>query len=158
MGQMSNPDDAVVAEVTEPAPVETEPAAEPAPGETEPAAEPAPVETETAAELESVEPEPTVAAEPTPDMPPHQRFELAADREAAFAAAQAALAEGRCIVLPTDTVYGIGADAIDRIVAQLEVHGMTALGEHRDIDLATQARTMRQFLRTRYPEPSPYES
>lgn len=29
---------------------------------------------------------------------------------------------------------------------------------YRDIDLATQARTMRQFLRTRYPEPSPYES
>ena len=132
MGQMSNPDDEVVAEgtepahvETEPAAVETEPAAEPAPVETEPAAEPAPVETETAAELESVEPEPTVAAEPTPDMPPHQRFELAADREAAFAAAQAALAEGRCIVLPTDTVYGIAADALnpDAVQGLLDAKG-----------------------------------
>lgn len=37
---------------------------------------------------------------------------------------------------------GIGADAVDRIVAQLEAHGMTALGEHRDIDLAASRRIL----------------
>ncbi|MFV8825319.1 iron-containing alcohol dehydrogenase [Thauera sp. WH-2] len=42
--------------------------------------------------------------------------------------------------------YGIGADAIDRIVAQLELHGMTALGEHRDIDLATSRRILEASL------------
>ena len=42
--------------------------------------------------------------------------------------------------------YGIGADAIDRIIAQLEVHGMTALGEHRDIDLATSRRILEASL------------
>ena len=38
--------------------------------------------------------------------------------------------------------YGIGADAVDRIVAQLEAHGMKKLGEHRDIDLATSRRIL----------------
>lgn len=38
--------------------------------------------------------------------------------------------------------YGIGADAVDRIVAQLEAHGMKTLGEHRDIDLATSRRIL----------------
>lgn len=38
--------------------------------------------------------------------------------------------------------YGIGADAVDRIVAQLEIHGMKKLGEHRDIDLATSRRIL----------------
>jgi NADP-dependent alcohol dehydrogenase len=42
--------------------------------------------------------------------------------------------------------YGIGADAIDRIVAQLEAHGMTALGEHGDIDLATSRRILEASL------------
>ncbi|AZZ97054.1 iron-containing alcohol dehydrogenase [Pseudoalteromonas sp. R3] len=32
--------------------------------------------------------------------------------------------------------YGVGADAADKIVAQLERHGMTALGEHQQVDLA----------------------
>ncbi|RZM84665.1 NADH-dependent alcohol dehydrogenase [Pseudoalteromonas rubra] len=32
--------------------------------------------------------------------------------------------------------YGVGADAVDKIVAQLERHGMTALGEHQQVDLA----------------------
>lgn len=40
------------------------------------------------------------------------------------------------------SAYGIGADAVDRIVAQLEAHGMTALGEHRDIDLAASRRIL----------------
>ena len=38
--------------------------------------------------------------------------------------------------------YGIGANAVDRIVAQLEAHGMKKLGEHRDIDLATSRRIL----------------
>ena len=42
--------------------------------------------------------------------------------------------------------YGIGADAIDRIVAQLEAHGMNALGEHGDIDLATSRRILEASL------------
>lgn len=56
------------------------------------------------------EPEPEPQAEPTI---PHQRFDLATEREAGFAAARAALAQGRCIVLPTDTVYGIAANALN---------------------------------------------
>jgi NADP-dependent alcohol dehydrogenase len=32
--------------------------------------------------------------------------------------------------------YGLGREAVDAVVAQLEAHGMTALGEHKDIDLA----------------------
>jgi NADP-dependent alcohol dehydrogenase len=31
--------------------------------------------------------------------------------------------------------YGIGADAIPALVAQLERHGMTALGEHQTLDI-----------------------
>jgi NADP-dependent alcohol dehydrogenase len=31
--------------------------------------------------------------------------------------------------------YELGRDAIEKIVAQLEAHGMTALGEHRNISL-----------------------
>lgn len=33
--------------------------------------------------------------------------------------------------------YGIGADAVAPLLAQLERHGLTALGEHQDVDLAT---------------------
>ncbi|MCF2907599.1 iron-containing alcohol dehydrogenase [Pseudoalteromonas sp. DL2-H2.2] len=32
--------------------------------------------------------------------------------------------------------YGVGAEAADKIVAQLERHGMVALGEHQQVDLA----------------------
>ena len=38
---------------------------------------------------------------------------LSEDREGALSAAQDAIAAGQCIVLPTDTVYGIGADAFN---------------------------------------------
>jgi NADP-dependent alcohol dehydrogenase len=31
--------------------------------------------------------------------------------------------------------YGIGTDAIPALVAQLERHGMVALGEHQNVDL-----------------------
>ncbi|GAA2179526.1 hypothetical protein GCM10009785_06500 [Brooklawnia cerclae] len=45
--------------------------------------------------------------------PTSSRFDLSQDREAAFDAAARAIGQGRCIVLPTDTVYGIGADPFD---------------------------------------------
>lgn len=41
-----------------------------------------------------------------------------ADAEAAFAAAAAAVAAGEVIVLPTDTVYGVGADATSGAAVQ----------------------------------------
>jgi tRNA threonylcarbamoyl adenosine modification protein (Sua5/YciO/YrdC/YwlC family) len=41
-----------------------------------------------------------------------------ADPEAAIAAATAAVRAGECIVLPTDTVYGIGANALDAAAVQ----------------------------------------
>ena len=42
--------------------------------------------------------------------------------------------------------YGIGAEAIDRIVAQLEAHGMTGIGERREIDLAFSRRILEACL------------
>jgi tRNA threonylcarbamoyl adenosine modification protein (Sua5/YciO/YrdC/YwlC family) len=38
-------------------------------------------------------------------------WDIGADPEGAIDAAAAAVGDGKCIVLPTDTVYGIGADA-----------------------------------------------
>jgi tRNA threonylcarbamoyl adenosine modification protein (Sua5/YciO/YrdC/YwlC family) len=40
-------------------------------------------------------------------------IDLNADPDAALDAAEAAVRAGACVVLPTDTVYGIGADAFD---------------------------------------------
>ncbi|MCA0294911.1 MAG: threonylcarbamoyl-AMP synthase [Actinobacteria bacterium] len=45
-------------------------------------------------------------------------FDISVDPEAAIDAAAAAVADGRCIVLPTDTVYGIGADATSALAVQ----------------------------------------
>ena len=42
--------------------------------------------------------------------------------------------------------YGIGTDAPQRLLAQLEAHGMTALGEHRDMDLALSRRVLEASL------------
>ena len=42
--------------------------------------------------------------------------------------------------------YGIGTDAPERLLAQLEAHGMTALGEHRDMDLALSRRVLEASL------------
>ncbi|MBK5915616.1 iron-containing alcohol dehydrogenase [Rhodocyclus purpureus] len=42
--------------------------------------------------------------------------------------------------------YGIGADAVPRLIAQLEAHGMTALGERRDMDLALSRRVLEACL------------
>ena len=45
-------------------------------------------------------------------------FELDTDPEAGLAEAAAAVANGECVVLPTDTVYGIGANAFDKAAVQ----------------------------------------
>lgn len=42
--------------------------------------------------------------------------------------------------------YGIGAEAIPALLAQLERHGMTRLGERRDVDLAVSEAVYRQCL------------
>lgn len=42
--------------------------------------------------------------------------------------------------------YGIGTDAPQRLLAQLEAHGMTALGERRDMDLALSRRVLEASL------------
>lgn len=42
--------------------------------------------------------------------------------------------------------YQLGADAIDPIITQLEVHGMTSLGERRDVVLATSRRILETAL------------
>lgn len=42
--------------------------------------------------------------------------------------------------------YQLGAEAIDPIITQLEVHGMTSLGEHRDVTLATSRRILETAL------------
>lgn len=47
-----------------------------------------------------------------------QRFDVRADPVGAIDAAVAAVGEGACIVLPTDTVYGIGADAFSADAVQ----------------------------------------
>ena len=53
--------------------------------------------------------------EPTPTA---QVFDVAAQRDEALKAAVAAVRAGECIVLPTDTVYGIGANALDAAAVQ----------------------------------------
>lgn len=45
------------------------------------------------------------------DTPPPVTHRLDEDTQAGIAAAAQAVADGECIVVPTDTVYGIGADA-----------------------------------------------
>ena len=47
-----------------------------------------------------------------------QLFDCATQADEALAAAEAAITAGECIVLPTDTVYGIGAAAIDAKAVQ----------------------------------------
>ncbi|MCE9687977.1 iron-containing alcohol dehydrogenase [Shewanella sp. AS16] len=34
------------------------------------------------------------------------------------------------------SAYNLGAEAVDAVIAQLQAHGMVALGEHQDVDLA----------------------
>ncbi len=61
------------------------------------------------------EPEPE---DPEPEEPTYQRFDVRTHAAEALAAAAAAVKAGECIVLPTDTVYGIGANAADRDAVQ----------------------------------------
>lgn len=84
-----------------------------------------PVAQDAGAEPAEPQPEP-VAAEPVStsdepdesDEPTWQRFDLATEAEAGFVAAAEALADGRLVVLPTDTVYGIAADALSANAVQ----------------------------------------
>lgn len=52
------------------------------------------------------------------DAPTHTVHSLADDSAAGIAAAAAAVSAGECIVIPTDTVYGIGADAFSSQAVQ----------------------------------------
>ena len=42
--------------------------------------------------------------------------------------------------------YGLGREAIDPLLAQLEAHGMTAIGEHHNIDLAVSRKILEGAL------------
>lgn len=42
--------------------------------------------------------------------------------------------------------YDLGNEAIDKVVAQLEHHGMTALGEHSDVTLAISRQILEKAL------------
>ncbi|MGK5025108.1 iron-containing alcohol dehydrogenase [Janthinobacterium sp. RB2R34] len=42
--------------------------------------------------------------------------------------------------------YDLGQEAVEAVLKQLEAHGMTALGEHRDIDLARSRRILEAAL------------
>ncbi|WPC66939.1 iron-containing alcohol dehydrogenase [Rhodoferax ferrireducens] len=42
--------------------------------------------------------------------------------------------------------YGLGAEAIDAVIRQLEAHGMTQLGEHRDVTPAVSRRVLEAAL------------
>ena len=53
-----------------------------------------------------------------PDESTWRRFDVTSEAGEALAAAQAAIAAGECIVLPTDTVYGIGSDAFSAASVQ----------------------------------------
>ncbi|MGB3955802.1 MAG: L-threonylcarbamoyladenylate synthase [Brooklawnia sp.] len=73
------------------------------------------------------------AGQPTPD--PAQpagwrRFDLATQADEALTAAAAALAAGGLVVLPTDTVYGIAADALQPAAVQAL---LDAKGRGRDM-------------------------
>jgi L-threonylcarbamoyladenylate synthase len=67
------------------------------------------------------EPDPTEAAEAAVELG-YQRFDCTGDEPAdtaeACEAARLAIKDGECIVLPTDTVYGIGADAFSAEAVQ----------------------------------------
>lgn len=71
-------------------------------------------------DVHDVEQNPTVSTEQPSDdgaldvaAQQYRRFDLATHRDEALAAAREAVAKGQNIVLPTDTVYGIGANAFD---------------------------------------------
>lgn len=57
---------------------------------------------------------PDTSGQPEPSV----RLSLREQSDEALQAARSAIAAGRCIVLPTDTVYGIGADALNSQAVQ----------------------------------------
>jgi len=44
------------------------------------------------------------------------------------------------------SAYQLGQEAVEAVLAQLAAHGMTSLGEHRDIDLARSRRILEAAL------------
>ena len=44
------------------------------------------------------------------------------------------------------SAYGVGADSVDKLVSQLEAHGMVTLGEHRDVTPAVSRRVLEAAL------------
>ncbi len=44
------------------------------------------------------------------------------------------------------SAYGVGADSVDKLVSQLEAHGMVSLGEHRDVTPAVSRRILEASL------------
>ena len=44
------------------------------------------------------------------------------------------------------SAYQLGDDAVEAVLKQLQAHGMTALGEHRDIDLARSRQILQAAL------------
>lgn len=76
---------------------------------------------------------------------------IAADSGSDDARIDAAIARTRAFFeglgIPTRlSAYELGAEAVEAVVKQLEAHGMTALGEHRDIDLARSRRILELAL------------
>ena len=44
------------------------------------------------------------------------------------------------------SAYQLGQEAVEAVLKQLAAHGMTSLGEHRDIDLARSRRILEAAL------------
>ena len=70
------------------------------------------------------------------------------DEDARIDAAIAATADFfRRMGVPTRLAeHGLGAEAVDQVLAQLQRHNLTALGESRDIDLTVSERILRRAL------------
>ena len=67
------------------------------------------------------------------------------ERIAAAIARTRAFFEG--LGIPTHlSAYQLGQEAVEAVLTQLEAHGMTSLGEHRDIDLARSRRILEAAL------------
>lgn len=84
---------------------------------------------------EHIDPDPTGSESPQQDLEPGLTPEIVditdpQQRPEALRRAAALLKEGECVVLPTDTVYGIGADALDPIAVQ---RLLMAKGRGRDM-------------------------
>ena len=67
------------------------------------------------------------------------------ERIAAAIASTRSFFEG--LGIPTRlSAYDLGQEAVEAVLKQLETHGMTALGEHSDIDLARRRRILEVAL------------